>query len=244
MGSSSNFGNMFSAAGASAFLPFLPMLPPQILLNNLLYDAGQLAIPTDRVDAEQLSAPSHWDLGLIRRFMLFFGPISSLFDFLAFAVLLGVFHAGAQLFQTGWFVESLATQSLIIFAIRTRRTPLWRSRPGGLLALAAVATVAVGVLLPWTPLGPLMGFQPLPPALLGAMGLLVVGYLIVVEAGKRWFFRASASTVAIGRWRTHAFRIHRRASRFTVGRRPRRAARDQWHRPQGRPPLLRTPGNN
>jgi Mg2+-importing ATPase len=120
MGTSSNFGNMFSAAAASAVLSFLPMLPSQILLNNLLYDAGQLTIPTDRVDSEQLEAPSHWDIAFIRRFMVFFGPISSVFDFLTFAVMLGVFHAGPDLFRAGWFAESLATQTLVIFAIRTR----------------------------------------------------------------------------------------------------------------------------
>ena len=131
MGTSSNFGNMFSAAAASAVLPFLPMLPSQILLNNLLYDSSQLAIPTDRVDAEQLHAPSHWNIAFIRRFMLTFGPISSLFDFLTFGLMLGVLHAGPVEFRTGWFVESLATQTLIIFAIRTRRVPFLRSRPGG-----------------------------------------------------------------------------------------------------------------
>ena len=124
MGTSSNFGNMFSAAAASALLPFLPMLPSQILLNNLLYDSSQLAIPTDRVDEDQLQAPSHWNIAFIRRFMLTFGPISSLFDFLTFGLMLGVLHAGATEFRTGWFVESLATQTLIIFAIRTRKVPV------------------------------------------------------------------------------------------------------------------------
>ena len=136
MGTSSNFGNMFSAAAASAVLTFLPMLPSQILLNNLLYDSSQLAIPTDSVDAEQLHAPSHWNIAFIRRFMLTFGPISSLFDFLTFGLMLGVLHAGPVEFRTGWFVESLATQTLIIFAIRTRRVPFFRSRPGVVLTLA------------------------------------------------------------------------------------------------------------
>jgi Mg2+-importing ATPase len=110
MGTSSNFGNMFSAAGASLFLSFLPMLPSQILLNNLLYDTSQLAIPTDNVDEEQLRRPSHWDIGFIRRFMLYFGPFSSLFDFATFAIMLWVFHSGPAQFRTGWFVESLATR--------------------------------------------------------------------------------------------------------------------------------------
>ena len=138
MGTSSNFGNMFSAAAASAVLSFLPMLPSQILLNNLLYDSSQLAIPTDSVDAEQLQAPSHWNIAFIRRFMLIFGPISSLFDFLTFGLMLGVLHAGPVEFRTGWFVESLATQTLIIFAIRTRRVPFFRSRPSGVLSLTTV----------------------------------------------------------------------------------------------------------
>lgn len=123
MGTSSNFGNMFSAAGASAFLPFLPMFPSQILLNNLLYDTSQLAIPTDTVDEEQLARPARWDIHLIQRFMLVFGPISSVFDFATFAIMLWVFHAGETMFHTGWFVESLATQTLVLFVIRTRRTP-------------------------------------------------------------------------------------------------------------------------
>ena len=135
MGTSSNFGNMFSAAGASLFLSFLPMLPTQILLNNLLYDISQLTIPTDNVDEELLARPSHWDIGFIRRFMLVFGPISSIFDFLTFAVMLRVFARRPEpLFRTGWFVESLATQTLIIFVIRTRRVPFFQSRPSRPLA--------------------------------------------------------------------------------------------------------------
>src|SRR5207245_2999279 len=133
MGTSSNFGNMFSAAGASAFLPFLPMLPSQILLNNLIYDLTQVAIPSDRVDAEQLARPVHWDLRAIRRFMFTFGPVSSLFDFLTFAVLLAVLHAGPAEFRSGWFVESLATQTLVVFVIRTHRSPPWRSPPSAIL---------------------------------------------------------------------------------------------------------------
>ena len=129
MGTSSNFGNMFSAAGASLFLSFLPMLPSQILLNNMLYDCSELTIPTDQVDEELLARPEHWDIGFIRRFMVFFGPISSLYDFLTFAVMLWLFHAHAPLFRSGWFVESLATQSLVVFVIRTRRVPFFHSRP-------------------------------------------------------------------------------------------------------------------
>ena len=186
MGTSSNFGNMFSAAAASALLPFLPMLPSQILLNNLLYDTSQLAIPTDRVDDEQLHAPSHWNIAFIRRFMLTFGPISSLFDFLTFGLMLGVLHAGPVEFRTGWFVESLATQTLIIFAIRTRQVPFFRSRPGGLLTLAALTVISVGVLLTVSPLAHTLGFTPLPWqffAVLAGFGL----YLLLVELAKNCF---------------------------------------------------------
>ena len=138
MATSSNFGNMFSAAAASAFLKFLPMLPTQILLNNLLYDGSQMTIPTDHVDEEMLARPSAWDLGFIRSFMMFFGPLSSIFDFVTFAVMLGVLHAHAPEFRTGWFVESLATQTLVIFVIRTRRRPFWRSRPSPSLLVASL----------------------------------------------------------------------------------------------------------
>src|SRR6516225_4945979 len=161
MGTSSNFGNMFSAAGASLVLSFLPMTPTQILLNNFLYDISEMTIPTDQVDEEQLRRPAHWDLRVIQRFMLVFGPISSLFDFLTFGVMLWVFHAGPSLFQSGWFVESLATQTLIIFVIRTRRTPFFRSRPSLALTGTSLACVAVGAALPFTPLGALFGFSPL-----------------------------------------------------------------------------------
>ena len=144
MGTSSNFGNMFSAAGASLFLSFLPMLPSQILLNNMLYDCSELTIPTDDVDEELLARPEHWDIGFIRRFMIFFGPISSLYDFLTFGVMIWVFHAHAPLFRSGWFVESLATQSLVVFVIRTRRVPFFRSRPSRPLLATTIAVVLVG----------------------------------------------------------------------------------------------------
>ena len=215
MGTSSNFGNMFSAAAASAFLSFLPMLPSQILLNNLLYDSSQLAIPGDRVDEESLRRPARWDLGLIRRFMMIFGPASSLFDFLTFAALLGVLHAGPAQFQTGWFVESLATQTLVIFVIRTRRVPFWRSRPSLGLIAAATGCVAIGVLLPVTPLAGLLGFTPLPSLFFLALAIMVVLYLGLVEAGKLWFFAAAAQRPGAGRSRRRSHRIHRRAARFS-----------------------------
>ncbi len=189
MGTSSNFGNMFSAALASLFLPFLPMTPSQILLNNLLYDSSQLAIPTDTVDDEQLRKPSHWDIGSIRRFMLIFGPISSLFDFFTFALMLWLLRAPVPEFQAGWFVESLATQTLIVFAIRTRRVPFWKSRPGRLLRATVLAVVAVGVVLPYSPLAPLIGFRPLPATFLLALVGVVLVYLVVIEVAKLAYYR-------------------------------------------------------
>jgi Mg2+-importing ATPase len=180
---------MFSAALASLFLPFLPMTPSQILLNNLLYDSSQLAIPTDSVDSEQLRKPSHWDIASIRRFMLIFGPISSLFDFLTFGLMLWVLHAPVPEFQAGWFVESLATQTLIVFAIRTRRVPFWKSRPGTLLRLTVLGIVALGVLIPYSPLASLIGFKPLPVAFLLALVGVVLVYLGVIEVAKLAYYR-------------------------------------------------------
>jgi P-type Mg2+ transporter len=188
MGTSSNFGNMFSAAGGSLLLNFLPMTPTQILLNNLLYDTGEMTIPTDRVDAELLERPAQWDIRMIRRFMIFFGPISSIFDFLTFGVMLFIFHARGSLFQTAWFTESLATQSLVIFAIRTRRVPFFRSKPGLALTLGTLASVTVAILLPFTPLAHLFQFTALPVSFLAILGLMVVTYLTLVELGKHFFF--------------------------------------------------------
>ncbi len=216
MGTSSNFGNMFSAAAASAVLPFLPMLPSQILLNNLLYDTSQLAIPTDRVDPEQLHAPSHWNIAFIRRFMLTFGPISSLFDFLTFGLMLGVLHAGAPEFRTGWFVESLATQTLIIFAIRTRRIPFFRSRPGGVLTASALGVVATGILLTIAPVSSALGFRPLPWQFFGALALFVLAYLVLVEITKAMFYAEPIRATGLPhRTRGREHRIHRRAARFS-----------------------------
>ena len=217
MGTSSNFGNMFSAAAASAVLTFLPMLPSQILLNNLLYDSSQLAIPADRVDDEQLHAPSHWNIAFIRRFMFTFGPISSLFDFLTFGLMLGVLHAGPVQFRTGWFVESLATQTLIIFAIRTRRVPFFRSRPGLVLTLAAFAVVAVGVTLTVSPLAHQLGFTTLPWQFFTALVLFTIVYLLLVEMMKTVFYADPMMHLAAAPHRTRGreHRIHRRAARFS-----------------------------
>jgi len=225
MGTSSNFGNMFSAAGGSLLLNFLPMTPTQILLNNLLYDSGEMTIPTDRVDPELLERPAQWDIHLIRRFMLFFGPISSIFDFMTFGVMLFIFHARGSLFQTAWFTESLATQSLVIFAIRTRRSPFFRSRPGRALTVGTIGSVAVGLFLPFTPLGALFGFTPLPLGFLAILTLMVVVYLTLVEIGKSFFFGRGPQLphLPIARWRPPdaIIQIERLASRWTVRPRPR-----------------------
>jgi Mg2+-importing ATPase len=205
---------MFSAAAASAFLSFLPMLPSQILLNNLLYDTSQMTIPTDRVDEEQLARPSHWDLAFIRRFMVFFGPLSSIFDFITFAVMLHVFHAGPSLFRSGWFVESLATQTLVIFVIRTRRVPFFRSRPSAALLCASLGVVAVGIVLPASPWAHALGFEGLPGAYFAALVGMVVAYLALVEAAKYEFYRLREHPVA--ERRNHIVRrLQRRAARFS-----------------------------
>jgi Mg2+-importing ATPase len=188
MGTSSNFGNMLSMAAASLFLPFLPMLPIQILLNNFLYDLAQVAIPSDRVDATYMRKPKRWNVAMIRRYMLVIGPLSSLYDFGTFAVMLGVFHAGPALFRTGWFVESLATQTLVIFIIRTAGRP-WASRPSRGLGWGVLSCAAAGAVLPFTPAAPWLGFEPLPPLFFGFLGVMVVTYLGLVEIVKRWFHR-------------------------------------------------------
>ena len=216
MGTSSNFGNMFSAAGASLLLGFLPMLPTQILLNNLLYDVGEMTIPTDRVDPELLERPSHWDTAFVRRFMAFFGPISSVFDFATFGVLLWFLHAGPVEFRSGWFVESLATQTLVIFVIRTRRTPSWRSSPSRPLLLTTLGCAAAGVVLPFTPLAGVFGFTALPPEFLGILAGMVALYLALAELGKAWFYRPKIGTEPIARRRPRRVRrIERRAARWT-----------------------------
>ena len=188
MSTSSNFGNMFSMAGASLFLPFLPMLPVQVLLNNLLYDLSELPIPMDRVDEAEVRAPRRWNMRFIRDFMWVAGPVSSLFDFLTFFVLLALFHADAAMFRTGWFVESLASQVLVIFVIRTRGSA-WRSRPSGALVAASLAVVAVALLVPLIPFTGEIGFRPLPPAYYGVLAVLVAIYLVLVEWVKRRFYR-------------------------------------------------------
>lgn len=187
MGTSSNFGNMFSMAGGVLFLPFLPMLPIQILLNNLLYDLSETTIPLDNVSDAMVAKPRRWDLDIVRKFMFMFGPLSSIFDFVTFGLLLWVFHADEKLFHTGWFVESLSTQTLVIFIIRTSH-PL-RDPPHPALVATTLLAFAVAVALPYSPLAAWLGFVPLPAALAGALALVTVAYLAFVYLIKRWFFK-------------------------------------------------------
>lgn len=191
MAASSNFGNMFSVVGASAFLPFLPMLPIQVLINNLLYDFSQTAIPTDEVDAEWLIKPRQWRIDKIRRFILFIGPISSIFDYLTFFLMLYVFHSwnNPALFHTGWFVESLFTQTLIIHVIRTNKIPFIQSRASWPLIVTSVVIVALGAWLTISPLADTLGFLPLPPLYWMLLGLLLLGYAMLTQVVKTWFIR-------------------------------------------------------
>jgi Mg2+-importing ATPase len=184
MGTSSNFGNMLSMAAATAFLPFLPLLPLQVLLNSLLYDMAQLTIPTDSVDAEFMRKPRRWDLGVIRRSMLVLGPISSLFDLLTFFVLYKVFQAGEIQFHTGWFVESLATQTLVLLVIRTGGNPL-RSRPSRPLLFTILTVSLIGFVLPYSPVAPALGFEPMPPAFVLFVLVVTAAYLAMTQAAKR-----------------------------------------------------------
>lgn len=239
MATSSNFGNMFSAAGASLFLTFLPMLPSQILLNNLLYDVGQLAIPTDRVDAEVLTRPAAWDIRFVRRFMSVFGPISSIFDFATFFVMLRILHASHGEFRSGWFVESLATQTLVVFVIRTRRVPFFRSRPSRAMIVTPLACALAGAMLPFTPIADSLGFAPLPARFFLILGMMTLVYLVLVEFAKQRFYaaqRRSAVSVgprqplsAIGHQHRHRRRVSRRARHFAdhshPAHRPRRPHR-------------------
>lgn len=187
MGTSSNFGNMFSMAAGVLFLPFLPMLPIQILLNNLLYDLSEIAIPMDRVSDAMVARPRRWDLKIVRRFMYTLGPISSIFDIATFGVLLWAFHADERTFHTGWFVESLATQVLVIFIIRTADP--WRDRPHPWLVASTLTAFGAAVLIPYTPIAAWFGFVALPLPLLAVLGGVVVVYLALVDLVKRWFFR-------------------------------------------------------
>jgi len=217
MATSSNFGNMFSAAGASVFLTFLPMLPSQILLNNLLYDVGQLAIPTDNVDDEVLARPAAWDIAFVRRFMAVFGPISSIFDFATFFVMLAVLHANHAEFRSGWFVESLATQTLVVFLIRTRRIPFFRSRPSLPMIITPIVGAVVGAALPFTPIAAFLGFAALPITFfLILLGMIAI-YLMLVEAAKSRFYATQTHTRRAPRSARETLerRVARDAARFT-----------------------------
>jgi Mg2+-importing ATPase len=192
MGTSSNFGNMLSMAGAALLLPFLPMTPGQILLNNLIYDASQIAIPTDTVDPEVEAEPARWDVHSIERFMLLFGPISSIFDYVTFGLLLwlvGANESSGPAFHSGWFVESLFTQILVVLVIRTRRSPFWRSRPSPQLAAAIAAALLVAVAITISPLGSFLGFDPLPLAFWPLLIGVTAAYLVLVETVKYFFNR-------------------------------------------------------
>jgi Mg2+-importing ATPase len=191
MGASSNFGNMFSVLGASVILPFLPMTAIQVLTNNLLYDFSQTTIPTDNVDAEYLAVPRRWDIGNITKFVLFIGPISSIFDYVTYFTMLYVFNAWSNpaLFQTGWFVESLLTQTLIIHIIRTAKIPFLESRASTALITTTIIIAAIGIALPFSWLGGFLGFVPLPPAYWIVLCLILLSYVILTHFMKTWFIR-------------------------------------------------------
>jgi len=195
MGASSNFGNMFSVLGASIFVPFLPMSPIQILANNMLYDISQTAIPTDSVDPERVAKPRAWDLKELTRFILFIGPCSSIFDYTTYFVMLNVFHCwdvstpavaahSQSLFQTGWFVESLLTQTLIIHIIRTDKIPFLQSRASGFLTATTLAIMAFGIALPFSALGPYLGMIALPPLYFPILALTLASYMLVTQLAK------------------------------------------------------------
>ncbi|MGZ3499547.1 MAG: magnesium-translocating P-type ATPase [Vulcanimicrobiaceae bacterium] len=187
MATSSNFGNMISTAIGSMILPFLPMLPSQVLLNNLLYDVSEMTIPTDNVDSDQLQRPARWDMRLVRRFMAVFGPINACFDFSMFAFMLFVLHLSPPAFRTGFFIESFTTQTFIVLALRTRR-PIFASRPSVPLAVTTLVCVAIGLVLPFSPLARIFSFTPLPDTAIAAVGCMIVAYIVLLEGVKRLFF--------------------------------------------------------
>lgn len=189
MGASSNFGNMISVTGSSIFLPFLPMLPIQVLLNNFLYDLSQVAIPTDEVDKEYLLKTRHWNVAYIKKFMLVLGPVSSLFDFITFGVLWFVFHASAPVFQTGWFLESLCTQTLVIHIIRTGKIPFIESKPSQFLVFTSIYIVTIALMLPFLPVGKHFGFMAPPPLYFIILIFIVSSYLLTVHIVKTWLIK-------------------------------------------------------
>jgi Mg2+-importing ATPase len=194
MAASSNFGNMFSVLGASLFLPFLPMLPIQVLTNNLLYDFSQTSIPTDQVDPEWLAKPRKWEISSLRRFIVFIGPISSIFDYMTYFIMLYVFHCwnNPTLFQTGWFVESLFTQTLIIHVIRTNKIPFIQSRASNSLILTSLIIVAIGAWLTISPIAKTLGFVALPPLYWPLLAGMLLAYIVLTQIVKTWFVRKFA----------------------------------------------------
>jgi Mg2+-importing ATPase len=188
MATSANFGNMFSMAGASLFLSFLPLLPKQILLTNLMTDFPEMTIATDHVDREMLNQPRRWNISFIRKFMFTFGLVSSVFDYLTFGVLLFILHATPDQFRTGWFMESVISAAIIVLVIRSRR-PFFKSRPGRYLSFATIAVVLITLIFPYTPIGELFGFIPLPASFIMMMGLIVILYIVMAEFVKKVFYQ-------------------------------------------------------
>jgi Mg2+-importing ATPase len=184
---SANFGNMFSMAGASILLPFLPLLAPQILLNNFLSDIPGTTIASDNVDAEWVAKPRRWDTIFIRNYMILFGLVSSVFDFATFGILLYIFHASPEEFRTGWFIESLLTELVIALVVRTRRV-FFRSRPGNLLLISTIVVIIIAIILPYLPINALFGFIPLPIPLLFAVLGLTLFYVLATEIAKKYFY--------------------------------------------------------
>ncbi len=195
MATSANFGTMFSMAGASLLLPFLPLLPKQILLTNLLTDAPEMTIASDSVDPEMLERPRRWDIGFIRSFMVVFGLLSSVFDYLTFGALLFLLHASTVQFRTGWFVESVVSAALVVLVIRSRR-PFYRSRPGKRLLWTTIGVVVATLLLPFLPIASLLGFGPVPAVFYGMVAAIIASYIASAEVAKHFFYRARVAAPA------------------------------------------------
>ena len=188
MATSANFGNMFSMAGVSLFIPFLPLLPKQILLTNLMTDFPEMTIATDNVDNEMIDYPRRWDIKAIRKFMITFGLVSSVFDYLTFGLLLLILHVTEAQFRTGWFLESVISASIIVLVIRSRK-PFFRSRPGKYLLIATLSIAVITLVFPFTPLGTLFGFTPLGFITYLLILLIVVVYIVAAEITKTIFYR-------------------------------------------------------
>jgi P-type Mg2+ transporter len=189
MATSANFGNMFSMAGVSLFLPFLPLLPKQILLMNIMTDFPEMTIATDSVDEEMVNYPRRWDIKAIRKFMITFGIVSSVFDYCTFGLLLFILHATQVQFRTGWFIESVVSASLVVLVIRTRK-PFYKSRPGNYLFITTLSIFFAALILPFTPLSAIFGFCPLPPSFLLVIGLIVLFYVVTAEIVKKVFYKS------------------------------------------------------